>query len=623
MTRAASWCAAETDRRAGAAARGRDGSALPAREPTDDERAAVDALLGPPASQWDGGERRPRARRARGDGGHVGTRSGTCCCRRCTLCNPGFGWISEGALIYMCERLTVPPAEALACATFYALLATRHGRGACCTCATTLPADAVAPRRSLQSSNTRRATRTRAVRRSVILDPDEAAWLRSPCLGLCDQAPAAMVQVAGDPATSDSSERRPRRRARAPCWGAMIGRPRCTAPDLPQQGDPALRLLERVGVVDPTSLDEYRACGRYEALRRAFELGPTAVLREVIDSKLLGRGGRGVSDRAEMGRRGSSAGAPTLPDLQRGRVRARHVQGPGAAWRTIPFALVESMTIAGLRDRRRTWVHLHAWRISPRDRRGCNTRSSRRGPVGCWAPTSWVRVGSTSHRGAAAAPARTSAAKRRRSSIPSRDTAGEPRNKPPFPMESGLFAKPTVVNNVETLANIPCIVLGGGAGVRGDRHARNPPGRSSSACAARVSGRASTKCPLARHSRDLLALAGGIPGGRTMQAILLGGAAGLFVRPDELEIRLTFEGTREARATLGSGVIMVFDDRVDLPDASAPHRRLLPRRILRPVRALPRGHGPAGRGIVSTSRVDDPAATVADEVALLAEIGMA
>ena len=64
--------------------------------------------------------------------------------------------------------------------------------------------------------------------------------------------------------------------------------------------------------------------------------------------------------------------------------------------------------------------------------------------------------------------------------------------------------------------------------------------------------------------RELIDMAGGVKKGRTMQAVLLGGAAGVFVRPDELDIPLTFEGVRAAQATLGSGVVLVFDDSIDL-----------------------------------------------------------
>ena len=61
-------------------------------------------------------------------------------------------------------------------------------------------------------------------------------------------------------------------------------------------------------------------------------------------------------------------------------------------------------------------------------------------------------------------------------------------------------------------------------------------------------------------------MAGGVPGGKGIRAVLLGGAAGVFVGPDKLEMPLTFEGTRAAAATLGSGVVLVFDESVDLGD---------------------------------------------------------
>jgi NADH-quinone oxidoreductase subunit F len=69
--------------------------------------------------------------------------------------------------------------------------------------------------------------------------------------------------------------------------------------------------------------------------------------------------------------------------------------------------------------------------------------------------------------------------------------------------------------------------------------------------------------PFGKTLRELVELAGGVANGRPLQAVLLGGAAGVFVRPDELDIPLTFEGARAAKATLGSGVILVFDDSVD------------------------------------------------------------
>ncbi|HEV3364672.1 MAG TPA: NADH-ubiquinone oxidoreductase-F iron-sulfur binding region domain-containing protein, partial [Acidimicrobiia bacterium] len=70
--------------------------------------------------------------------------------------------------------------------------------------------------------------------------------------------------------------------------------------------------------------------------------------------------------------------------------------------------------------------------------------------------------------------------------------------------------------------------------------------------------------PFGTTLRELLDLAGGLPAGRSLRAVLLGGAAGAFTGPDGLDVPLTFEGAAEAGVTLGSGVVMVLDDTVDL-----------------------------------------------------------
>ena len=72
--------------------------------------------------------------------------------------------------------------------------------------------------------------------------------------------------------------------------------------------------------------------------------------------------------------------------------------------------------------------------------------------------------------------------------------------------------------------------------------------------------------PFGYTLRQLIEMAGGVPGGKRIQAILLGGAAGMFIAPDKLDVPLTFEGTRTIGATLGSGVVMIFDESVDMID---------------------------------------------------------
>jgi len=129
---------------------------------------------------------------------------------------------------------------------------------------------------------------------------------------------------------------------------------------------------------------------------------------------------------------------------------------------------------------------------------------------------------------------------------------GEPRNKPPFPVEVGLFGKPTVVNNVETLVNVPHILLGDD--VRDTRLF----------C---VSGNVARpglyELELGTPLRELLELAGAEPA----KAVLLGGAAGSFLRPDQLDLELSFDAARAAGVTLGSGVVIVYGEDADLVHA--------------------------------------------------------
>jgi NADH-quinone oxidoreductase subunit F len=140
---------------------------------------------------------------------------------------------------------------------------------------------------------------------------------------------------------------------------------------------------------------------------------------------------------------------------------------------------------------------------------------------------------------------------------------GEPRNKPPFPTQAGLFRQPTVVNNVETLVNVPIIINQGGAAYAavGTENSTGP----RLFCVSGHVGRPGIyEIPMGSTLRQLLAMAGGVAGTGRMQAILLGGAAGAFVSPKEIDVQLTFEGVRAIGATLGSGVVMLFDDSVDL-----------------------------------------------------------
>jgi NADH-quinone oxidoreductase subunit F len=122
-------------------------------------------------------------------------------------------------------------------------------------------------------------------------------WLRSPCLGLCERAPAALISCAGEsprqavlaPATAESI---------TSALTSIATNPSPADPDaaqllnsMPQSGGGQLKLLRRVGKANPESVEDYRKSGGYEALAKAIAIGPEQIVREVIESKLMGRGG--------------------------------------------------------------------------------------------------------------------------------------------------------------------------------------------------------------------------------------------------------------------------------------------------------------------------------------------
>jgi len=142
---------------------------------------------------------------------------------------------------------------------------------------------------------------------------------------------------------------------------------------------------------------------------------------------------------------------------------------------------------------------------------------------------------------------------------------GEPRNKPPFPVQRGLFGKPTGINNVETLINVLEVLR-----IGGQAYAAIGTEGSTGPRLFCLSGDVE-RPGVYEHEhgvtlRQVIEAAGGVRGGATLKAVLLGGAAGGFVGADRLDIALTFEDAREGGYTLGSGVVMLFDASADITD---------------------------------------------------------
>ena len=513
-------------------------------EATAEERAAVDAVLGPPETGWVGGERTVTDLRvARAPEDHR------------TLLLPvlhalqgAVGWISEGGLNYACERLTVPPAEAYGVATFYAMFSTKPKHSATVHVCDDLACRIAGGQELLAACQ---------------LDLTDAVVTSSPCLGMCEQAPAVLVQqvggapdvALGSPSTSVEHVRQAIRHE--PIHGAIAY---TNLPSGPSWS--GSRLLGRVGAADPSSLEDYRAHGGYRALARAIELGPEAVIQLVTDAKLLGRGGAafptGVKWRAV-------ADQPVTPkyvicnadESEPGTFKDRVVMEQD------PFAVIESLTIAGLATGA-SQGFLYIRGEYPKATGRLNTAISQaRGSelLGPDVMGSGHSFDIELRRGAGAY-------------ICGEETAlfnsiegkrGEPRNKPPFPVTHGVFGKPTSINNVETLINV-LHILTLGVEEYSSLGTADSTGTRLFCLSGHVESPGVYEHPHGVTLGEVIDAAGGVRNGRALKAVLLGGAAGGFVGPDRLDVRLTFEDARAGGYTLGSGVVMLFDEDTDLVD---------------------------------------------------------
>jgi NADH-quinone oxidoreductase subunit F len=489
---------------------------------TDAERAAVDAALGADARVViHETERLVRGGMARKND-------------RRHLLLPGLhalqaeiGWISPGGLNYLCDVLQVPPAEAYGVATFYELFRTDdpgHAESTVHVCMDT----------SCQIADAEGLAQR--------LEAEGKRVHRGPCLGQCERAPAQFVQGRGVP---DS----------VPADADQIAAPGSSLP--PQFGTDGLRLLARVGVVDPTSLASYREHGGYAALAKAIELGGQAVIDEVRAAGLTGRGGAAFPTAIKWQGVADETGRPkhviaNADESEPGTFKDRHLMEHD------PFALIEGLTIAGLAvDAENGWIYIRGeYPLSTNRLANAIEQARTAGLLGDDVMGSGKRFDIELRRGAGAY-------------ICGEETAlmesiegfrGEPRNKPPFPTTHGLFGEPTAVNNPETLLNASYIVLNGVDAYRSVGTEQSP-GTRLFCLSGHVARPGVYEVSMGTTLRDVIGLAGGATG--ATRAILMGGAAGSFVAGDQLDLPLTQEDTREAGTTLGSGVITLFDDAVD------------------------------------------------------------
>ena len=320
-------------------------------------------------------------------------------------------------------------------------------------------------------------------------------------------------------------------------------------------------LLARASAKDPTDLDAAVASGAFAGLRRAIrDLGATATIATVAASGLRGRGGAGYPTGDKW-----RAAANTEADHRYVVANGYGADPASHTDRTLmtldPFAVVEGTAIAAFAigateafiavraEDTEVIARLSAAIGAATDAGflGENVQGSGRDLFVTVRPV----------QGAYMLGEETVLLK----ALESR--RGQPEQRPPHPTERGLFGRPTVVQNVQTLAAVPWIVREGADAFR-SIGAPDSPGTVLVQLRTPGGGTGVAEVPLGTPLRDVLALGGALPAGRSLKALLVGGPSGGLLPPDVLDTPYDFEGLRAAGAHVGSGSVMAIDDSTDL-----------------------------------------------------------
>jgi NADH-quinone oxidoreductase subunit F len=309
---------------------------------------------------------------------------------------------------------------------------------------------------------------------------------------------------------------------------------------------------------DRRDVHAYESAGGYAQLRRALrELDPAAIVEQIDRSGLRGRGGAGFP----TGRKASFLPKDRKPaylccnadESEPGTFKDREIMLRN------PHALIEGMLIVSHAiGAEHAFIYIRGeYRTEAEVLQRALEEAHARGYVGRNILGSDTSVTMVLHRGAGAY-------------ICGEETAllsslegqrGQPRSKPPFPAVAGLYAAPTLVNNVETLASVPFILEMGA-----ERYAAIGTERSKGTRVFSLSGNVrrpgNYELPLTATLRDLIeGLGGGAPEGRTIKGIIPGGSSTPILTPDQIETALDYESIAAAGSMAGSGAIVVLDDR--------------------------------------------------------------
>lgn len=317
-------------------------------------------------------------------------------------------------------------------------------------------------------------------------------------------------------------------------------------------------VLEHCGHIDATSIKEYLAIGGYRAVEKAlFDMSHEDILNEMLESNLRGRGGGGFP----LGKKWAQVARQCEPVKY---VVCNGDEGdPGAFMdRSImegdPHRLLEGMIIGGIATGARDgYIYVRAeYPLAVSRLQNAIKEAEEFGLLGDNILGTDFCFHMHINRGAGAfvcgeGSALTASIEGKR---------GMPRVKPPRTVEKGLFEKPTVLNNVETFANVPQIILKGAKWYK-SIGPENSPGTKAFALTGNINNTGLIEVPMGTTLREIIFdVGGGIRGGKQFKAVQIGGPSGGCLVTDNLDISLDFDSLKKVGAMIGSGGLVVMDE---------------------------------------------------------------
>lgn len=323
-------------------------------------------------------------------------------------------------------------------------------------------------------------------------------------------------------------------------------------------------VLRNSGIIDPESIDEYIMRGGYRAFTRALGMDPVAICEEVKKAGLRGRGGAGFSTglKWEFTRK--------APGLKKYVVCNADEGDPGAFMdRSIlegdPHAILEGMLICGRAiGADEGYIYCRAeYPLAIKRLKIAIEQATEYGILGenILSYDFNFKINIKEGAGAFVCGEETALL----ASIEGK--RGMPRSRPPFPAQSGLFGKPTTINNVETLANIPLIVREGGAAEFARVGTEGSKGTKVFALAGKIRNTGLCEVPMGITIREIIYdVGGGIKGGRAFKAVQAGGPSGGCIPAEQLDLPIDYDSLNKAGAIMGSGGLVVMDERTCMVD---------------------------------------------------------